>query len=541
MNPIATNKALLPAQIVNHAYVYKNILPRRTVSSVICSTIQNKFDSLNAAGRTLLIVPIAVLTSATSVLAIAESVASLAYSIFLTTLHTLTLFRSEALQNHTLKSWSYFFNSSLLIASPAILLAMAYKNNFEKRTGLDLFHINCAQAAYSMGRFFDFFACRGTHVSQGNVYALAMQGAAQILNENYGLDSSLYALGRTSAYDVKTFFIKEGVHNNNLFPYKPDLSHLTASGVRAIGRGIIRQRDQEVEDRRNRHFDWDVPDWRAPQEEPKKVDWNPPNEIARPVINQKDNNPQTVEADKPKEAPELEEEEKLPGLVAAPFRYGPKTMQTYIDYLTKFIIVNGVRNFYNNPKELFDVIQLEDEPQCADINLRSTINKPERARRIKAIKESLPSYTGPINELARFLVLEEIIIAVNRMKKDKIPSSDAHECVKEIRDSRKRELVPYKRFALLNTAIEEYSKLDESQIGQLKLALASGEVEPSKTTSAAGGKKPINPIQDLFNAIGGLAHDYINFTSFSDYKDIIYKALTDTLNQYDPSNNDTLT
>ncbi len=126
----------------------------------------------------------------TTCIAAAETIAALAYAILVTSLQTLTLGRISPLQDHVVKVWAYTRHSFLMIWTPITLFANIKRNNhYEIELRAAFRKINCAQAAHSIGRLFDIFACRNKDikgVSPSTIRSIetAIEGLTKLINEN---------------------------------------------------------------------------------------------------------------------------------------------------------------------------------------------------------------------------------------------------------------------------------------------------------------------------------------------------------------------
>lgn len=238
-------------------------------------------------------IPALIINCAATVIAVAESIASLTFAVFLTSLHLSTFCRSEGLQDKTVKCWGYFFNSSALIASLVLWIPnMCLKDPLKCRASLDFLHINCAQAAHSMGRIFDVFACRRRDVSKEKVYVAAMQGIAQIIhNYPFSFQSQIFVheLGNLSARDVARYFQHIARPNSNMYPYENELSRLTVDGVRLVARDMLQIKNEEdrraQEDRNEANRVWQGQLARFQPREQERLRAQMPNHVPLNPVN----------------------------------------------------------------------------------------------------------------------------------------------------------------------------------------------------------------------------------------------------------------
>lgn len=121
----------------------------------------------------------------TTCVAVAETITSLAYATLVTLIHTLTLFRSPSLQNHVIKSWAFCRHSFLMVWTPILLFTHESNQQYDNQLRYHFYKINCAQAAQSIGRVFDFFACRkrGSFGIACDQTEVGIEGLANLINQ----------------------------------------------------------------------------------------------------------------------------------------------------------------------------------------------------------------------------------------------------------------------------------------------------------------------------------------------------------------------
>lgn len=125
----------------------------------------------------------------TTFIAVAETVASLAYATLATLVHTLSFCRFSSLQNHVIKSWAYCRHSFIMIWTPIILFGNIKNNSiYEIELRENFFKINSAQAAQSIGQIFDFFARRNEKVggldpAKIRSIEVAIEGLTSLIND----------------------------------------------------------------------------------------------------------------------------------------------------------------------------------------------------------------------------------------------------------------------------------------------------------------------------------------------------------------------
>lgn len=154
-----------------------------------------------------------------ALVAVVETITSLACAIFLTSLHVLLLFRSVSLQNHVIKKWAYSLNSAKQILSPVLFLHNLYKKT-PSQVALDkeFYRINCAQRAQRLGALFDFFACRkgmDSSLAKERAIKVGIEGTVEIINNNL-LSISTGNIGKTTQSDLYQFIIKNKTVGNNI-------------------------------------------------------------------------------------------------------------------------------------------------------------------------------------------------------------------------------------------------------------------------------------------------------------------------------------
>lgn len=164
--------------VVNHHDLKKNIsLIHASPISSKYNTVAQKLFGHCARGHCYRVLGLAVGFSTsliTTSLAVVETVASLAYAILATLVHTLTFFNSSSLQNHVLKSWAFCRHSFIMIWTPILLLAQFSRNSiYEIELRESFYKIDCAQAAQSIGSVFDAFAGRNRDKGKGEAPKLS--------------------------------------------------------------------------------------------------------------------------------------------------------------------------------------------------------------------------------------------------------------------------------------------------------------------------------------------------------------------------------
>lgn len=123
-----------------------------------------------------------------SCIALAEAVASLAYATLATLVHMLSLGKSSSLQNHVIKSWAFCRHSFLMTLTPILLFANANKGSeYDIYLRTHFYKINCAHAAQSLGKVFNFFANRKgiDNVPAAKIAAIevAIEGLNALIND----------------------------------------------------------------------------------------------------------------------------------------------------------------------------------------------------------------------------------------------------------------------------------------------------------------------------------------------------------------------
>jgi hypothetical protein len=126
---------------------------------------------------------------ATSLLAVAETVAALAYTVFLTSLNFLSFCRSELLQNHTVQAWGFCIQSFLMVQSPWLLISQLNHLSKYDRIRHEHFHkIKSAQIAQSLRVAFDFIGedfkmSEDFSPSEAYGFAVAVEAMPDLINE----------------------------------------------------------------------------------------------------------------------------------------------------------------------------------------------------------------------------------------------------------------------------------------------------------------------------------------------------------------------
>ncbi|MBS4171513.1 hypothetical protein [Neochlamydia sp. AcF95] len=126
---------------------------------------------------------------ATSLLALAETVAALAYTIFLTSLNFLSFCRSELLQNHTVQAWGFCIQSFLMIQSPCLLISqLDHLSKYDRIRHEHFQKIKSAQIAQSLRAAFDFMSDDFKMIedflpSEAYGFAVAVEALPDLINK----------------------------------------------------------------------------------------------------------------------------------------------------------------------------------------------------------------------------------------------------------------------------------------------------------------------------------------------------------------------